>query len=305
MAMEVQAPVSIFFNDSLLFYMMKKTVLLTEHPFVFIFLDNFPLKGGKMSNWDGGIRVNGFVSGGFLPEAQKGTQYEGIVTIWDWYATLSAFAGVDPTDHRAAAASLPAIDSIDHSGVIMGTAKNSPRKVLPIGTEPRPSNLSTAPLCSTYNIETPYYFRADGSDGGNDIVHVSTYVEHDASSRCTTVSGIIIDERSENGGRLWKLLTGDVTQNIYTGPHYPNASTNEFSQHFVQHCANGCLYDLVSDPLEENEVTAQYPDVVKRLRNEILSIETTAFNPDRGTTDPKACEAVFNRYEGFWGPFLP
>eukprot|EP01046_Picozoa_sp_COSAG06_P039271 COSAG06_NODE_4619_length_4093_cov_55.188216_1_plen_98_part_00 len=30
-----------------------------------------------MSNWDGGIRVNAFVSGGFLPRKMQGTTYTG------------------------------------------------------------------------------------------------------------------------------------------------------------------------------------------------------------------------------------
>ena len=69
-----------------------------------------------MNNWEGGIRVNGFVSGGFIPQARRGSKYEGLTTGWDWYATFSSFAGVDPTDHRAALAKLPPIDSYDHSG---------------------------------------------------------------------------------------------------------------------------------------------------------------------------------------------
>ena len=28
--------------------------------------NNYPLKGGKMNNWEGGIRVNSWISGGFL-----------------------------------------------------------------------------------------------------------------------------------------------------------------------------------------------------------------------------------------------
>ena len=57
--------------------------------------NNYPLKGGKMNNWEGGIRVNAFISGGFVAEASRGTTYEGLVTGWDHYATFCALAGVD------------------------------------------------------------------------------------------------------------------------------------------------------------------------------------------------------------------
>ena len=66
--------------------------------------NNYPLKGGKMNNWEGGIRGNGFISGGFLPASNRGVKYEGLVTVWDNYATFCMLAGVDPTDHRAALA---------------------------------------------------------------------------------------------------------------------------------------------------------------------------------------------------------
>lgn len=61
----------------------------------------------------GGIRVNAFVSGGAVPASERGTTKFGLITAWDWYATMAYLAGVDPTDHRAAAAGLPPIDSIN------------------------------------------------------------------------------------------------------------------------------------------------------------------------------------------------
>ena len=73
------------------------------------------LRGGKFSNWEGGIRVNAFISGGFIPPAARGTVQSGLTAGWDWYATLAGLAGADPTDHRAAAAGLPPIDSIGAS----------------------------------------------------------------------------------------------------------------------------------------------------------------------------------------------
>ena len=43
-----------------------------------------PLKGGKMEQWEGGIRVNSWASGGFLPAKVRGTKYEGLACGWDW-----------------------------------------------------------------------------------------------------------------------------------------------------------------------------------------------------------------------------
>ena len=72
--------------------------------------NNYPLRGGKTSNWQGGIRVNAWASGGMIPAAMRGRKLEGLTAVWDVYATFSAVAGADPTDHRAAAAGLPPID---------------------------------------------------------------------------------------------------------------------------------------------------------------------------------------------------
>ena len=47
------------------------------------------MRGGKFSNWEGGIRVAAFVSGGVVPAARRGTVETGLVAGWDWYATLA------------------------------------------------------------------------------------------------------------------------------------------------------------------------------------------------------------------------
>eukprot|EP00049_Salpingoeca_infusionum_P001522 m.48939 g.48939 ORF g.48939 m.48939 type:complete len:549 (+) comp11071_c0_seq2:65-1711(+) len=89
--------------------------------------NNYPLRGGKYSQLEGGIRVNAFVSGGFVPESLRGTRQEGIVHVADWYATFAALAGVDPTDHTAAASGLPPIDSLNMWPFLSGQEKTSPR----------------------------------------------------------------------------------------------------------------------------------------------------------------------------------
>ena len=94
--------------------------------------NNFPLKGGKASDWQGGVRVNAFVSGGYLPESMRGKKTEGYIHIADWYATFCSLAGVDPTDQKAAKANLPPIDSMNMWPMISGQNSTSPRVEIPV-----------------------------------------------------------------------------------------------------------------------------------------------------------------------------
>ena len=94
--------------------------------------NNYPLKGGKVSDWQGGVRGNAFVSGGFLPKAMRGTKTEGYIHLADWYGTFCGLAGVDPTDTKAAQHNLPPVDSMDMWPLISGQNSTSPRVDIPI-----------------------------------------------------------------------------------------------------------------------------------------------------------------------------
>jgi arylsulfatase I/J len=90
--------------------------------------NNWPLRGGKYSNWEGGIRANAFMSGGFLPKGVRGTRQDGVMHIADWYRTLGeGIAGVDPTDHWAAESGLPPVDSLNMWPMLSGETALSPR----------------------------------------------------------------------------------------------------------------------------------------------------------------------------------
>ena len=94
--------------------------------------NNYPLKGGKLTDWQGGVRVNAFVSGGYLPEKMRGQKTEGYIHLADWYGTFCAIAGVDPTDERAAKAKLPQVDSYNMWPLISGQTDTSPRTEVPV-----------------------------------------------------------------------------------------------------------------------------------------------------------------------------
>ena len=155
--------------------------------------NNFPLKGGKHSNWQGGVRVNSFISGGALPVSVRGTISHELVTAWDWYATfVSGVAGGDPTDHRAKAAGLPPIDSVNHWDYFTGKANSSTRTGIPLGS------CTDAPdkdaFCQTEGMQQ------------------------------TIVNGMIAYLGEGEQRQLWKLLIGRIPLAGYTWPKYPNGT---------------------------------------------------------------------------------
>ena len=72
---------------------------------------SWPLRGGYYTNWEGGIRAPGFVNGGFLPLAARGTKRSGATSyihLADWWCTFAKLAGGDCSDEAGDASGLPA-----------------------------------------------------------------------------------------------------------------------------------------------------------------------------------------------------
>ena len=91
--------------------------------------NNYPMRGGKLDTWEGGIRVNALASGGLIPEAMRGTKSNALMALADIYATLCEVAGVDPTDEIAAAAvpPVPPIDSLSLWPLLSGQNRTGAR----------------------------------------------------------------------------------------------------------------------------------------------------------------------------------
>jgi hypothetical protein len=243
--------------------------------------NNFPHRGAKFSNWEGGIHVPAFVSGGALPPARRGVKMDAMAAVWDMYATFQAIGGV--TDHaqqtldpRAAAAGLPPVDSLNQWGAWLGGGPG-PRTELPIGTA-----------------------LGDSGGGGNQY-------------RITTVQGLIQDR---NGSRM-KLLLTDPSEPLlglagWTGPTYPNAtcppsncncSMDPSNSCVFADCSRGCLFNLTADQGEHVDLSAELPDILEDMTARIHALNRTCFSPRRGTPSPQGCATALAQ-GGFWGPFV-
>ena len=206
--------------------------------------NNYPLKGGKVSCWQGGVRVNAFVSGGFVPPTMRGKKLDGYVALADWYATFCSLAGVDKHDSRAQAANLPPVDGLDMWPMLSGQNMTSPRTEVPLSP------------------------------------------------------GLISGD--------YKILMGVNEQAGWTGPHYPNQTNPTGGIKAMDDCGDaGCLYNIKTDPEERTDLSKTSPDILKHMQQRLQAWEATAFNPDRGKIYPGACEVAFDKYGGFWGPFVP
>ena len=113
--------------------------------------NNYPLKGGKFNDWEGGVRTNAFISGGFVPDENRGSSFNGVIHISDWYATLSDLAGISFVDEAAREANkklsadgLPLLAEVD--------GRLQMQHILS-GTNGRPDSL---PLTKTLLLKWPY-----------------------------------------------------------------------------------------------------------------------------------------------------
>lgn len=81
---------------------------------------NFPLKGSKGGDWEGGFRTPAFVSGGNLNQRLRGTSVDGVMHITDWYATFCNLAGAPVEDISGVQAGVPPVDSMDMESMLVG-----------------------------------------------------------------------------------------------------------------------------------------------------------------------------------------
>eukprot|EP00051_Salpingoeca_urceolata_P017179 m.232547 g.232547 ORF g.232547 m.232547 type:complete len:501 (+) comp18884_c0_seq1:111-1613(+) len=89
------------------------------------FANNFPLRGSKGDDFEGGVRAGAFVTGGLVPAHRRGTQVEHSIHIADWWVTFCRLAGVaDCTDN---AEGVPGLDSVDVWPLLSGTNTSAPR----------------------------------------------------------------------------------------------------------------------------------------------------------------------------------
>lgn len=244
--------------------------------------NNYPLRGGKVSDWEGGVRVNAFISGGFLPPAARGRKIEGLMHGADIYATLAEIAGVDSTDSRAAEMGLPPIDSLSMWSLISQINITSPRTEVPLATPSlKWGNPRTAPNGPRAK-EWSYY---DNSAGALIMGAFKLIVGVNPNAVWTGAKSPnnTIPPHDEKGWDAVEVDCGDAAENL-----------------------TGCLFNIWDDPSERDNLanSPAHQGILLSLQRRYLEIASTVYDPDRGDPfNPGAC-AAYNALNGFVGPYL-
>jgi len=92
--------------------------------------NNYPLRGGKYNDFEGGVRVNAFLAGDAVPKEMRGKTINEYIHISDVYTTFISLAGGDSNyviDTKAQKYNLPPVDGLNLFDLFTGKSDKSPR----------------------------------------------------------------------------------------------------------------------------------------------------------------------------------
>lgn len=242
--------------------------------------NNRPLRGGKTSEFNGGLRANSWVTGGLIPSSMRGKESNALMHIADWYATFCHLAGVDPKDDAETAVDLPGVDSINQWPVISGETKKNQRTWIqssPVtlidhggkwkimtGADPGSINTNTVPGYVPFDMYNVGYYTGYPYDSAIPGAILGSFDEACLSDQNTR------DARGHSFANMLNCSAG-------------------------YDCTAGCLFNLDEDPNEEVDVAAQNPEIHAEMMAKVANYSKLwtkeepwgVFNPIRSGSDPR------------------
>jgi len=263
--------------------------------------DNSPLRQYKNTSFEGGIRVPGFVTGGFLAEDRRGqVMDEMVVHMTDWYRTLLSAAGLEVGYYR--------------SKRIGGSDEDDTRfDHIPYGT------VELDGVDIWQSIQYGNYEGAMKYEDREILLDLDSHINNCTFNSCGALrKGKWKFLRGANQARASPTIGGKQWQREFSTCHSSDvlrcSSANlTFNSAVCMYTENGCLFDMDSDPCEVTNLGDEYPEIRDYFIGRLDYHESRAPNAlmldiDQLDYDDYApeiyCDTEIMGYGQFWCPFM-
>ncbi|KAH6940224.1 hypothetical protein HPB50_026346 [Hyalomma asiaticum] len=254
----------------------------------------WPFKGEKETLWEGGVRVPGFLWTSKSLWRGPGSIYERFFHVTDWLPTLYEMGGGSVTD-------LGDIDGVSHLNSFLSPGTPMPRNEVLININPVENN--SAIIQGRYKLvigNCPH-----GSNGWIPIPGDHQDPDGNAATRALEAcrnSMVVRVLRSR--GDVNPVCT-EPTEPLTTGVAYSVPAVNCGPRSGERHTpcnsdASPCLFDVLSDPCEYNNIANEMPEVIDRLLERLEHYEETALPPGNQEPDELANPAL---HGNVWVPW--
>ena len=242
--------------------------------------NNYPLRGGKVTDFEGGVRTAAFVSGGYLQQQAPhliGTRSSLLMHLTDWYATILGIAAggdkraiqrmwqrEEQQNHDQDSTQIPPVDSLN-----VWKALIDPHQI---------DNITAV------RTEIPLSFcspeaECDWPGGTGDAALIQW---------------------------PWKIINGSQAGlGLWQSPQFPNVSLPPIPMPGPDvGCPRGCLFHLEQDPLERNDVKDKFPFVFGKLYARLIEVGHGVYQTNYDG-NAKKCLPVMEAYKrdkGFLAP---
>eukprot|EP00040_Diaphanoeca_grandis_P027757 m.158827 g.158827 ORF g.158827 m.158827 type:complete len:637 (+) comp31110_c0_seq1:223-2133(+) len=273
-----------------------KQLGLYENSFMIFFSDNggplgsannYPLRGGKFTNWEGGTRVRSFVHSPLLPQSRRGVQQLGIIHAVDVYPTFAALANI----------------TLGSTGPVLMDGVNQ-LEMLWYGTASARSVVFYSPIVDTYNPEDCVVW-GQSCGGGIRVGDYKVLIGYPGDAR------VVVEPNTDLGG-------SEQFQTVEPSGGGPGKDGCNYTtgRGCPCHHLNGgpCLFNVVLDPSESHNLAGdkQYTAVMTSMLKHFYEMSSTHVPPAGLTgSDLRADEALncqqLSKLKAFepYGPFIP
>ena len=104
----------------------------------------------------------------------------------------------------------------------------------------------------------------------------------------------------------YKIIVNNESMASWYGQFSPNETWNK-NMEYIYACSvdKPCLFDIVNDPTEHNDLSEVYPNITQKLLKEFYSFESEYHPPKENPPLDKTnyCNAVY-KHNGFQAPWV-